>query len=607
MPKSPPGKDFTRVEPTQTDQAGASPRGSSSPLSASKTLVDAVRIAPAPSLAPRRTRAPSTTIDREPTKASSSMTTGTALGGSNTPPTPTPPERCTRLPIWPQDPDGGPGVDHGAFVDVAADVDEARKQHRAWRDVGTPAHDGPRHHADAVEVRLQRHPIVIAKIARGGLGHRQHFEGEQNRPLRPFIYDDGVGVRIHERHPGLSGVQRVDGAHHERAGVGVVRVEFGSALPERVDLRGQRTEERLVHGRRHYRRPDLRCVPVTGCVPVLMPPRTPRGRRRARKLTASVIGIALIFGVIGAAIYGWHQLTHHQLSADSCQVVGNGVSPQTYTMDPEQLLNASIIADVAMRRALPEKAVIVALATAQQESKLRNLDYGDADSLGLFQQRPSQGWGTAGQVIQPVYAAGKFYDTLLKVANWQGLSVGEAAQDVQRSAFPQAYASWEPRATALAGALTGTTFGQLTCRLVHPGVAALAAAAATSSGGADAGAAASSPAASSPAITTPTVAASALIDGLRNDLAVNSPSVDRVDAKTTTVTVLGLGATAAGGDVDALHRDASVAAWAIAHAAADGITAVVLGNQEWRPDRNGWHPTKKPAVTGHVVITVARA
>jgi hypothetical protein len=331
-----------------------------------------------------------------------------------------------------------------------------------------------------------------------------------------------------------------------------------------------------------------------------------RGRRRARALTASVIGIALIVGLISAAIYGWHQLTRHQLSADSCQVIGSGVSPETYAMDPEQLLNASIIADVAMRRALPEKAVIVALATAQQESKLRNLDYGDADSLGLFQQRPSQGWGTAAQVIQPVYSAGKFYDTLLKVSNWEGLSVGEAAQDVQRSAYPQAYASWEPRATALAGALTGTTFGQLTCRLVHPGIAALAAAAAASSASPSGSAAASSPAASTPAITTPTSAASAVIDGLRNDLAVDSPSIDRLNARTTTVTVLGLGATAAGGDVDALHRDASVAAWAIAHAAADGITAVVLGDQEWRPDKSGWHSTKNPAVSGHVVITVAR-
>jgi hypothetical protein len=333
-----------------------------------------------------------------------------------------------------------------------------------------------------------------------------------------------------------------------------------------------------------------------------MPRRTSRGRRRARALIACVVGIALIAGLISAAIYGFDQLTHHKLSADSCQVVGTGVSPETYTMDPDQLLNASIIADVAMRRALPERAVIVALATAQQESKLRNLDYGDADSLGLFQQRPSQGWGSAAQVIQPVYAAGKFYDTLLKVSNWQGLAVGEAAQDVQRSAFPQAYASWEPRATALAGALTGTTFAQLTCRLVHPGVASLEAAANA--------VAASSPAASapaaSPAITTPTAAAAAVIDGLSSDLSVTSPSVDRVNAKTTTVTVLGLGATGAGGDVDAIHRDASVAAWAIAHAATDGITSVVLGNQEWRPDKSGWHDAKTPAVTGHVVITVAR-
>jgi hypothetical protein len=316
--------------------------------------------------------------------------------------------------------------------------------------------------------------------------------------------------------------------------------------------------------------------------------------------------VAVIVGLVSAALYGWHQLTRHTLSADSCQVIGESTG-DVYAMDPDQLLNASIIADVAMRRALPQRAVIVALATAQQESKLHNLDYGDADSLGLFQQRPSQGWGSASQVVQPTYAAGKFFDALLKVPSWQGLSVGEAAQDVQRSAFPQAYASWEPRATALAAALTGTTSSQLTCRLVHPGIAAIAAVASSPSDSSPAASSAASPASSAPAITTPATAAAAVIAGLRSDLVITAPSVGAISSKSAAITVSGLGATGSGADVDAPHRDAAVAAWAIAHASADGIVSVVLGDQEWRPAKNGWHQAAKRAPAGDVVITVARS
>src|SRR5580692_968362 len=104
MPYSPPTNWRIRVPPTQTDQAGASPGVSSAPVSTSMTWVVLVRIEPAPSTAPSRTRAPSTTIDREPIMHSSSTPTGTAFCGSRTPPTPTPPERWTFFPIWAQDP-----------------------------------------------------------------------------------------------------------------------------------------------------------------------------------------------------------------------------------------------------------------------------------------------------------------------------------------------------------------------------------------------------------------------------------------------------------------------------------------------------------------------
>ncbi|HEY4603929.1 MAG TPA: hypothetical protein VIH08_06290 [Blastococcus sp.] len=120
----------------------------------------------------------------------------------------------------------------------------------------------------------------------------------------------------------------------------------------------------------------------------------------------------------------------------------------------EQAQNAITIAAVAHDRGLPERAVVIALATAQQESRLRNLPYGDRDSLGLFQQRPSQGWGTEAQVQDPVYAAGRFFDHLVQTPGWDNGRLTDVAQAVQRSGFPEAYQQWEPMANELAAALT---------------------------------------------------------------------------------------------------------------------------------------------------------
>ena len=112
---------------------------------------------------------------------------------------------------------------------------------------------------------------------------------------------------------------------------------------------------------------------------------------------------------------------------------------------------------------MPERAITIALATALQESALRNLDHGDRDSLGLFQQRPSKGWGSAAQIRDPVYSAREFYAHLAKVPGYSRLPLTEAAQRVQRSGFPQAYAKHEPDATLLAAALTGRSAASLTC------------------------------------------------------------------------------------------------------------------------------------------------
>ncbi|QNT92329.1 lipoprotein [Streptomyces griseofuscus] len=122
--------------------------------------------------------------------------------------------------------------------------------------------------------------------------------------------------------------------------------------------------------------------------------------------------------------------------------------------DPaEQIPNAKTIQATGIAMNIPARGQIVALATALQESGLRNLTYGDRDSLGLFQQRPSQGWGTANEILDPVHASTMFYEALEKVSGWQSLSVTQAAQAVQKSGFPEAYAKWEPLATALQQAI----------------------------------------------------------------------------------------------------------------------------------------------------------
>lgn len=119
----------------------------------------------------------------------------------------------------------------------------------------------------------------------------------------------------------------------------------------------------------------------------------------------------------------------------------------------EQIPNAKKIQATGVALKVPARGQVVALATALQESGLRNLTYGDRDSLGLFQQRPSQGWGTPQQVRDPVHASTTFYEHLKKIPGWQSMTVAQAAQAVQASGFPDAYAKWEPLATALQKAL----------------------------------------------------------------------------------------------------------------------------------------------------------
>ena len=160
------------------------------------------------------------------------------------------------------------------------------------------------------------------------------------------------------------------------------------------------------------------------------------------------------------------------LAASSCSSGTKAVLPLCTSgglnITVEQAENASTIAAVGKRLNMPDHAVTVALATALQESGLRNLTYGDRDSLGLFQQRPSQGWGSAATVSTPRLAAASFYDHLRRIRGWESLDITVAAQRVQRSAAPEAYAQWEAPARVLAQALTGEVPAGLACRYPAP-------------------------------------------------------------------------------------------------------------------------------------------
>lgn len=194
--------------------------------------------------------------------------------------------------------------------------------------------------------------------------------------------------------------------------------------------------------------------------PRARPPRQTNPRRTGRVVLLVVVLLAAI-----VAVPIWHALRPDQTANAVCSTTASATQTAaiSYTLTPTQAANAATIAAVGRRDGLPDHAVTVALATALQESKLNNLSYGDRDSVGLFQQRPSMGWGTSEQLQDPVYAAHAFYMRLVTVRGWQTAAVTTAAQAVQRSGAPYAYAEWESEARALARAFTGEATAGFTC------------------------------------------------------------------------------------------------------------------------------------------------
>ena len=176
-----------------------------------------------------------------------------------------------------------------------------------------------------------------------------------------------------------------------------------------------------------------------------------------RKVVAGLAALA-VFGAVGWAM--WSGLGPIPDPPGCTATVGD----RTVTLSTEQSENAALIAAIGVKRGLPARAVSIALATAYQESKIANLTVGDRDSLGIFQQRPSQGWGTEEQILNPYYSINAFYDALERIEDYESMRITEAAQAVQRSGFPEAYEEHAPDARALASALTGySPGGQFTC------------------------------------------------------------------------------------------------------------------------------------------------
>jgi hypothetical protein len=257
------------------------------------------------------------------------------------------------------------------------------------------------------------------------------------------------------------------------------------------------------------------------------------------------VGVAV---VVGAVLAIRAALSHHrQPSGPPCLAT---VGTSSYPLDLEQATNATTIAAVGKKMGLPDHAVTIALAAAFQESKMYNLPGGDLDSVGLFQQRPSQGWGTPSQIINPIYAASTFYSHLAKVPGWQTMAVTEAAQSVQHSAAPDAYAGWEPEARVLAQVLTGETPAGLACRFQQSG---------------------SGPVSGAPS--------AALATAMSQELGPPSTGVS-------------LSAT----------RGWTVASWLVGHAQQYHVQSVVFAGQTWTPAQTAWKPGA--ANTAEVQFTV---
>ncbi|WP_329293666.1 heavy metal transporter [Streptomyces pseudovenezuelae] len=326
-----------------------------------------------------------------------------------------------------------------------------------------------------------------------------------------------------------------------------------------------------------------------------MPEPLPPTRKRRGRLLRFGAALVVLCAVAGYLVV---QYVTGGPGGPSCRVVSDGAGGPSYEFTPEQAVNAATITAVATDRGLPERAVAIALATALQESGLRNISHGDRDSLGLFQQRPSQGWGTPKEILDPTYAAAEFYKHLVKVRGYQELPLTVAAQRVQRSGYPEAYAKHEPDAELLAAALTGASAATLTC-----------------DGRQEATRAAQDTAQA--AATGPDAVRSALVRDFGRDAlettaaevggrAEPSPAPKADDARTVTVPVRK--ETRPGSGRSLRERGWQLAHWAVANSSALRIERVSYAGRQWTAGSTAseWRTAGGEGGTGSVRILTAR-
>ncbi|MBB4929862.1 hypothetical protein F4561_000682 [Lipingzhangella halophila] len=231
------------------------------------------------------------------------------------------------------------------------------------------------------------------------------------------------------------------------------------------------------------------------------------------------------------------------------------IGENTRSLAPEQAANAATINGVAFRRNLPQQSVVIAYATVWQESKFYNIDYGDRDSLGLFQQRPSQDWGDPEDLLDPVYTSDAFYQKLEEVSGYEDMPVYEAAQVVQRSADGFAYDQHEEVSRNMAQAFGGTNGAAVTCRFTE-------------------------------------------------GVGERSPDIDGAQEEMRRVFGLGVNDLPVAEEPQTGDLGWAMAQWAVAQAPEYGLNSVTYGDQRWSADsdKEGWTSVDNPAPEGRIVL-----
>ncbi|KAA9159449.1 NlpC/P60 family protein [Amycolatopsis acidicola] len=176
-----------------------------------------------------------------------------------------------------------------------------------------------------------------------------------------------------------------------------------------------------------------------------------------RIAAAGAVFVVVLIVLIGSGAIGVVQAVFGSSGGSMNCAPAGATATSAVGYGPAEMSNAATIVAVGKRMNVPEQGWVIAITTAITESQLQNRDGGDRDSVGLFQQRPSQGWGTVAQIMDPAYSSEQFYQRLTVVPNWQTMPVAQVAQTVQRSGFPDRYAKYEQVARQIVGAVQGAT------------------------------------------------------------------------------------------------------------------------------------------------------